>query len=237
MKASDVKKELQAIANPEKALLLQGFFKTGEGEYGEGDLFLGITVPQQRTIAKTFKDLPLSEIEVLIHEPYHECRLTALIILVNRFKKTKKETGRKEIVDLYLRNTASINNWDLVDSSACYILGEYMLDKDRTLIYRLADSDSMWEQRIAVLTTFTFIRNDDFADNLLLAEKLLNHKHDLMHKAIGWMLREIGKRNKSVLVDFLMQYSTQMPRTMLRYAIEKFPEEERQYFLKRKQVL
>ena len=234
MKASDVKKELQSVANPEKALLLQGFFKTGEGEYGEGDLFLGITVPQQRAIAKNYKELPLSEIEILLHEPYHECRLTALIILVNRFKKMKKEADRKEIVEFYLKNTTYINNWDLVDSSACYILGEYLLDKDRTLIYRLADSDSMWEQRIAVLTTFTFIRNDDFADNLLLAEKLLNHKHDLMHKAIGWMLREVGKRNKSVLVDFLMQYSTQMPRTMLRYAIEKFPEEERQYFLKRK---
>lgn len=234
MKASDVKNALQSIANPEKALLLQGFFKTGEGQYGEGDLFLGITVPQQRTIAKSFKELPLTEIETLLHEHFHECRLTALIILVNRFKKTKTDADRKLIVDLYLRNTAYINNWDLVDLSACYILGEYLLDKDRSLIYRLAESDSLWEQRIAVLTTFTFIRNEDFADNLLIAEMLLNHKHDLMHKAIGWMLREIGKRNKSVLVDFLMQYSIQMPRTMLRYAIEKFPEEERQYFLKRK---
>lgn len=234
MKASDVKNALQRIANPEKALLLQGFFKTGEGQYGEGDLFLGITVPQQRTISKTFKELPLTEIETLLHEPFHECRLTALIILVNRFKKTKTDADRKLIVDLYLRNTAYINNWDLVDLSACYILGEYLLDKDRSLIYRLAESDSLWEQRIAVLTTFTFIRNEDFADNLLIAEMLLNHKHDLMHKAIGWMLREIGKRNKSILVDFLMQYSIQMPRTMLRYAIEKFPEEERQYFLKRK---
>lgn len=234
MKASDVKNALQSIANPEKALLLQGFFKTDEGQYGEGDLFLGITVPQQRSIAKSFKELPLTEIETLLHEPFHECRLTALIILVNRFKKTKTDADRKLIVDLYLRNTAYINNWDLVDLSACYILGEYLLDKDRSLIYRLAESDSLWEQRIAVLTTFTFIRNEDFADNLLIAEMLLNHKHDLMHKAIGWMLREIGKRNKSVLVDFLMQYSMQMPRTMLRYAIEKFPEEERQYFLKRK---
>lgn len=234
MKASNVKNALQRIANPEKALLLQGFFKTGEGQYGEGDLFLGITVPQQRSIAKTFKELPLTEIETLLHEPFHECRLTALIILVNRFKKTKTDADCRLIVDLYLRNTAYINNWDLVDLSACYILGEYLLDKDRSLIYRLAESDSLWEQRIAVLTTFTFIRNEDFADNLLIAEMLLNHKHDLMHKAIGWMLREIGKRNKSVLVDFLMQYSIQMPRTMLRYAIEKFPEEERQYFLKRK---
>ncbi len=234
MKASDIKKELQSIANPEKALLLQGFFKTGEGEYGEGDLFMGITVPQQRTVAKTFKELPLSEIESLLHEPYHECRLTALIILVNRFKKTKQEEERKDIVSLYLKNTTYINNWDLVDLSAGYILGEYLLDKERTLIYRLAESQSLWEQRIAVLTTSIFIRNDDFADMLLLAEKLLNHKHDLMHKAIGWMLREVGKRNKTILVDFLIQYSTQMPRTMLRYAIEKFPEEERQYFLKRK---
>lgn len=234
MTASDVKAKLQAIANPEKALLLQRFFKTGEGQYGEGDLFMGITVPQQRIVAKTHKDIPHHEIENLLHEPYHECRMTALFILVNRFKKSKNDAERKEIVDLYLRNTAYINNWDLVDLSAGYILGEYLLDKERTLIYRLAESQSLWEQRIAVLATSIFIRNDDFADTLLLAEKLLNHKHDLMHKAIGWMLREVGKRNKTILVDFLIQYSTQMPRTMLRYAIEKFPEEERQYFLKRK---
>ncbi len=233
MTAATVKAALKELASIEKAMILQRFFKTGEGEYGEGDLFWGLTVPQQRTIAKKNLTLPLSEIELLLSEPYHECRLTALLICVERFKKAS-ESDRKSIVELYLRNTHRINNWDLVDLSAHYILGKYYADKDRSIIHKLAESELLWEQRIAVIATFDFIRNGDYADTLILAEKLLNHKHDLMHKAVGWMLREVGKRNKSIETDFLMQYSTQMPRTMLRYAIEKYPEEERQFFLKRK---
>lgn len=233
MKATDVKSRLEAIANPERAYLSQRFFKTGEGEYGEGDVFMGITVPTLRLIAKASIKLPLDEVEKLLQEKYHECRVTALLILVERFKKAI-ESDRGAIATLYLRNTHRINNWDLVDLSAHYILGKYLMDKDRSILHQLADSTWLWDQRIAVISTFEFIKNGDYTDNLILAEKLLNHRHDLMHKAIGWMLREIGKRNKSVELDFLMQFSTRMPRTMLRYAIEKFPEDERQFFLKRK---
>ena len=232
MKATDVKSSLEAIASSERAFLSQRFFKTGEGEYGEGDVFMGITVPTLRLIAKASIKLPLDEVEKLLQEKYHECRVTALLILVERFKKAI-ESDRGAIATLYLRNTHRINNWDLVDLSAHYILGKYLMDKDRSILHQLADSTWLWDQRIAVISTFEFIRNGDYTDNLILAEKLLNHRHDLMHKAIGWMLREIGKRNKSVELDFLMQFSTRMPRTMLRYAIEKFPEDERQFFLKR----
>lgn len=234
MTAADIKAKLIAIGNREKALESQRFFKTGEGEYAEGDLFLGITVPEQRKIVKMCIDTPLSEIELLLNEKYHECRLTALLILVAIYKKTKSEEQKKEMVDLYLRNTKNINNWDLVDSSAHFILGPYLANRDRSILYKLADSELLWEQRIAIIATFHFIRNEDFADTLLISEKLLRHTHDLMHKAVGWMLREVGNRNKAILVEFLMEYSTQMPRTILRYAIEKFEEEERQYFLKRK---
>ncbi|MEI7675162.1 MAG: DNA alkylation repair protein [Bacteroidales bacterium] len=234
MTALEIMQKLKSIANPEKALQLQQFFKTGEGEYGEGDLFMGITVPEQRKIATAFLYTSLVELEKLLADKYHECRLTALLILVAKYQKTNDQQLKKEIYELYLRNTKNINNWDLVDSSAHHIVGDYLTDKDRTILYRLAESELLWDQRIAVISTFKFIRNEDFGDTLLLSEKLLTHKHDLMHKAIGWMLREVGNRNKSVLVDFLMEYSTEMPRIMLRYAIEKFEEEERQYFLKRK---
>jgi 3-methyladenine DNA glycosylase AlkD len=234
MRATDIKAKLIAVANREKALELQRFFKTGEGEYAEGDLFLGITVPEQRKIVKTCLDTPLSEIELLLNEKLHECRLTALLILVGIYQKTKSEEQKQQIVELYLRNTQNVNNWDLVDSSAHFILGPHLAKRDRSILYKLADSELLWEQRIAIIATFHFIRNEDFADTLLISEKLLRHKHDLMHKAVGWMLREVGNRNKAILVEFLMEYSTEMPRTMLRYAIEKFEEEERQYFLKRK---
>ena len=234
MTAADIKAKLIAIGNKEKAFELQRFFKTGEGEYAEGDLFLGITVPEQRKIVKTCHDTPISEIELLLSEKYHECRLTALLLLVAIYKKTKTEEQKKEIVELYLRNTKYINNWDLVDSSAHFILGPFLANRDRSILYKLASSNLLWEQRIAIIATFHFIRNEDFADSLLISEKLLHHKHDLMHKAVGWMLREVGNRNKTILVEFLMEYSTEMPRTMLRYAIEKFEEEERQYFLKKR---
>jgi len=234
MTAQDIKQKLQSAANPEKALQMQQFFKTGEGEYGEGDLFIGITVPEQRKISASSLSVSLAEIETLLAEKFHECRLTALLILVAKYQKSKTQQLKREIYELYLQNTRFINNWDLVDSSAHHIVGDYLADKERTMLYRLAESELLWEQRIAIIATFKFIRNEDFGDTLLLSEKLLRHKHDLMHKAIGWMLREVGNRNKSVLVDFLIEYSTEMPRTMLRYAIEKFEEEERHYFLKRK---
>lgn len=234
MTAELIKAKLLSLRNFEKSIFLQRFFKTGEGEYAEGDLFLGITVPQQREVAKSFAKTPLHELEMLLHDKYHECRLTALVILTERAKKSKREEEKRLIFELYLRNTHYINNWDLVDVTANYVVGRYLMDKDRSVLYRLAESSLLWEQRIAMIATLEFIRNHDFVDTLLIAEKLVYHKHDLMHKAVGWMLREAGKRDKSVLIGFLEQYAATMPRTMLRYAIEKLDEEQRQYYLNRK---
>lgn len=234
MTAEEIKQQLEAAANTEKALQMQRYFKTGVGEYGEGDLFWGVTVPEQRKIANRCLQTEHEEVQKLLRDKIHECRLTALLILVAQYKKSKSVAAKAMITQIYLSNTQYVNNWDLVDSSAHFILGDYLTHRDRSLLYELADSSSIWEQRIAMIATFHFIRNEDFADCLLLSEKLLNHPHDLMHKAVGWMLREVGNRNKGILVEFLEEYSLRMPRTMLRYAIEKFPEEERQYYLKRK---
>lgn len=232
MKATDIKTELDKYVNLQKREFLPYFFKTGKGQYGEGDKFLGIVVPDVRKVAKQFKEAPFEEIAVLLQSEYHECRLCALLMLVERFKKSKEEE-RKVIYHFYLTQTSCINNWDLVDLSASHIVGEYLKDKSREDLYRLAESDLLWDQRIAVVANYTLIRNDDFTVIYSLAEKLLHHKHDLMHKAVGWMLREAGKRDKSLLVAFLEKYHKVMPRTMLRYAIEKFPEEERKYFMKK----
>lgn len=232
LKAKDVKKALKVVSDPVKAKLLGRFFKTGKGEYGEGDKFLGVVVPAQRKIAEEFKDLSLSEIEDLLHSKYHEERMTALFLLVSKFKKAD-EKGRKEIFNLYNRNTEWINNWDLVDLSAPNIIGEYLKDKDRLLLYKYAKSANMWERRIAILSTFTFIKDGQCGDALKIAEKLLNDKHDLIHKAVGWMLREVGKRcGDGAEEEFLDKHYKIMTRTMLRYAIEKFPEEKRQKYLK-----
>lgn len=220
-----VQSDLQKLADTKRAKLLQGYFKTGKGEYGEGDIFIGLTVPQVRVIAKKYRDLPLADVEELLHNKIHEYRLTALIIL------TQKELTR-EIVDLYLRNTKYINNWDLVDLSSHAILGTYLLDKPRKILYSLAKSKNIWERRIAVISTFAFLRNGDIADSLQLAELLRDDTHDLMHKAVGWMLREVGKRDEKTLVDYLSTRYKSMPRTMLRYAIEKFPPATRQKYLK-----
>lgn len=209
------------------------FFKTKPGEYGAGDIFIGVTVPNQRKVAKKFyKQLPLDVVEQLLHEPVHECRLTALFILVYKFEKMSTSSEKKAVVDIYLSNTAYINNWDLVDSSADKILGAYLLDKDKDILYEFADSKNLWKQRIAIMATFCFIKHNMYDDTLKIAVMLLNHKHDLIHKAVGWMLREIGKREFKVEFDFLKQYYRQMPRTMLRYAIERFDEDLRQQFLK-----
>jgi 3-methyladenine DNA glycosylase AlkD len=219
-----VQSDLQKLKNKEKAKLLQGYFKTGKGEYAQGDVFIGLTVPQMRVIAKKYRDLPLGEIEKLLHNKIHEYRLTALIILTH-----KKLT--KDIVDLYLRNTKYVNNWDLVDLSSHEILGTFLLDKPRTILYKLARSKNIWERRIAVISTFVFLKHNDVSDSLKLATLLRNDPHDLMHKAVGWMLREVGKRDEKALVGFLAtQYKT-MPRTMLRYAIEKFPAGTRKKYL------
>ena len=223
-----LKKEFRKAASPEKARIYTRFFKTGKGEYGEGDQFIGLTVPEQRALARKYVDLPLADVQELLKSRIHEHRLTALIILVYRFDKTKD----KKIVDFYLKNIRYSNNWDLIDCVADKILGEYLLDKDRSILYRFVESDSLWERRIAILTTFQFIKNRQFEDTLKIAEILLNDDHDLIHKAVGWMLREVGKRNQAVEEGFLRKYYKQMPRTMLRYAIERFDEKKKRFYIK-----
>lgn len=232
MKSEEIQKELEAYIDPVKREYLPRFFKTGKGQYGEGDKFLGVVVPNTRIVAKRHKDEPFEVMAELLQSEWHECRLCALLMMVERFRKCD-ETGRREIYQFYLLQTERINNWDLVDLSAPYIVGEYLKDKSRDDLYRLAESPLLWEQRIAVVATATLIRNNDFIDILRLSERLLNHEHDLMRKAIGWMLREMGKRDKDLLLQFLDRFHKQMPRTMLRYAIEKMSEEERKHYMKR----
>jgi len=230
MKSQDVKKELQEKANPEKAKQLQRFFKTGKGQYGEGDIFLGITVPEQRKTAKKFKEIELKEIKKLIQTNIHEHRLVGLLILIEKYNKTD---NKKEIVDFYLANTKYVNNWDLVDLTSHKILGDYLIDKDRSILYELANSDDLWEKRISIISTFAFINKNDFTDSLKIAKILLHDKHDLIHKAVGWMLREIGKKNQNIEEIFLKEYYKVMPRTMLRYAIKKFDKEKRAFYMKK----
>lgn len=232
MTAKEIQQELEMYIDPVKKEYLPKFFKTGKGQYGEGDKFLGIVVPNVRLVAKKHREESLETVKELMRSEFHECRLCGLLILVERFKKSD-EKDRKEIYEFYLSQTERINNWDLVDLSASYIVGEYLKDKSREPLYRLSESELLWEQRIAVVSTYAFIKNSDFTDIYALAEKLLTHEHDLMRKAIGWMLREAGKRNKDLLVTFLEKYCLVMPRTMLRYAIEKFPEEERKYYMRK----
>lgn len=233
MRAEDIQKELESYSTPEKKEFLPYFFKTGKGQYGEGDKFMGVVVPDTRKVAKKYKDISFDELTRLLYSDYHECRLCALLILVEVFKKEKEEGKRKAIVDFYLSLSHRINNWDLVDLTARDILGEYLIDKKRDILYTLADSALLWDQRIAVIATFAFIRRNDHKDILALSEKLLHHRHDLMHKAIGWMLRESGKRDKEVLIGFLDCYHKEMPRTMLRYSIEKLTPEERAFYMKK----
>lgn len=221
-----IKKELNKRADKDKAILLARFFKTGKGDYGEGDIFIGVKVPDQRIVAKIFKDASFEDLKKLIKSEIHEHRLTALLILIFKCK-----TDKEKCFNFYIKNTKTINNWDLVDLSAPRIVGDYLLDKDRSVLYEFAKSSDLWKKRIAVLSTFTFIRENDFKDSLKISEILLNDKHDLIHKAVGWMLREIGKRDIEIEREFLKKYYKKMPRTMLRYAIEKFEEKERKMFL------
>lgn len=224
---------LQEQAVPAKAAHLQRYFNTAPGGYGEGDLFLGVTVPEQRKIAKTLaSQISLPELSELVQHPYHEMRLTGLLALVYRFEKTSSEGDRQGLVDFYLAHLPWINNWDLVDSSCYQILGAFYWQKDKSLFYQLAASSQLWEQRIAMISSLYWIRKRAFTDALALAELLKNHPHDLMHKAVGWMLREVGKRNFDAAHAFLLVHYRTLPRTALRYAIERFPEELRQDFLK-----
>lgn len=221
-----MKKELQSISDKKLGENYARFFKTGKGEYGEGDKFLGMRVPDLRKVAKKYKNMDLKQVEELLKSEYHEHRQGALFILIDQYQKNPKE-----VVGIYLKNTKSINNWDLVDLSAHKILGRHLEKKDRNILYKLAKSKDLWEKRIAIISCFWFIKNKDFIDALKISEILLQDKHDLIHKAVGWVLREIGKKDKTVLENFLKKYHKVMPRTMLRYAIEKFSKEERMFWM------
>jgi len=221
------------LKNPQKAKFLSRFFKTAPGQYGHGDLFLGIVVPLQRDLVKRFWDsLTLKETEKLLHSKYHEHRLTALLILVKKYQKGDSLL-RQKIFDLYLKNTRYINNWDLVDLSAPNIVGTHLLDKPRSILKTLARSSSLWERRISLLACFPFIKNHDFTDLLALSKILITDSHDLIHKALGWMLREMGKVDQRALINYLDQFAQKLPRTALRYSLEKLPESQRQYYLKK----
>lgn len=230
IKASAVISRLRKLGDPQIAVHSQRFFKTGAGEYGEGDRFLGIRVPVLRQEVKRLHEIPLPEILKLLRSPYHEARLLALLLLVSRFE-SGDESQQKTIYRHYLEHTRYINNWDLVDSSAPPIVGGFLHQRDKRKLYRLSKSKSLWERRIAMMASFYFIRQGAFADALGLCEALLDDSEDLIHKAAGWMLREIGKRDGDAARAFLKAHYRNMPRTMLRYAIEKFPDKERQQYL------
>ncbi|KJS73487.1 MAG: DNA alkylation repair protein [Desulfotomaculum sp. BICA1-6] len=233
MNVQMIKDELLQYSDAGKAAFLPKFFKTNPGGYAEGDIFIGVTVPNQRKVAKKFyQQVSLDDVEKLLHEPIHEYRLTALFLLTYKYEKLKTKPDKKAVVDFYLANAAYINNWDLVDCSADKILGAYLLDREKDILYELSESNNLWKQRIAVIATFHFIKHNRYDDTLNIAVMLLPHKHDLIHKAVGWMLREIGKRDFEVEFNFIKKHYRQMPRTMLRYAIERFEEELRQQFLK-----
>lgn len=232
---SAVRSELLKSASKEKAEFFPNFFKTGRSGYAEGDKFYGVTVPQSRMIAKQFQQLPFPEIQKLLYSPIHEERLVALLILVGRFKKAD-EKERKEIYSFYIRHKKMVNNWDLVDLSAPYISGVWLRDKPKAVLDKLAASKNLWDRRIAVISTFAFIRANDFKPALKIIKTVLHDEHDLIHKASGWMLRELGKRAPELHENFLDRHSHEMPRTMLRYAIEKLPEKKRQWYLKQKEL-
>ena len=227
-----IKNELVLSGSPEKAKILAGFFKTGKGEYGEGDVFLGVTVPEQRRIAKKYVEISVEELENLLSSKVHEHRLTALLILVEKYKKYDSK-NKEKVARFYLENRRHVNNWDLVDLSADKILGDYIYDKDKKILYNLAKSKNLWERRISIISTFNLIKRNDFEDALKISKILLNDEHDLIQKAVGWMLREIGKRDQKAEEDFLKKYRKTMPRTMLRYAIERFGENRKRFYMER----
>ncbi len=238
MNVSQLEKDLSAAKNPKQAKQLQRFFKTAPGEYGHGDIFLGIKVPAQRKICEKYINLNFTEIQKLLNSKIHEHRFCALIILISKYQKAS-DAEKKKIFNFYIKNSLKINNWDLVDVSAPKIIGEYLLNKNpsaklrtsKAILYKLANSKNLWQKRIAILATLTFIKNNQFSDCLKISKILLKDRHDLIHKAVGWMLREIGKRNKKVEIEFLNNYAHKMPRVMLRYAIEKFAILEKEVYL------
>lgn len=228
---ADLRRELARAADPKRAGNLAWFFKTGKGQYGEGDVFCGITVPVMRKLAKRYAHLKLLDIQKLLSSRVHEHRFTALVILVSQYE-SGDSASKQKIFDFYLQHTRYVNNWDLVDTSAPYIVGEHLLSRPRSVLYSLARSSSLWERRIAMVATMTLIRNDDLEDAFAIAELLLTDKHDLIHKAVGWMLREAGKRSTPALLDFLQRNYSAVPRTSLRYAVERLPEPQQKRILK-----
>lgn len=231
MTVHEIRTKLRKLGNKQRAKVLQGFFKTGPGEYGEGDVFLGIKVPELRRLAKEYQDITTKENKQLLKSSIHEERLLALLILVLTYSKGN-EIAKKRIYELYLKNTKFINNWDLVDGSAEYIVGDFLMDKSRKPLYSLAKSSDLWERQIAMMSTFHFIKRHEFSETLKISRMLLSGEEDLIHKAVGWMFREVGKRHLPTEEKFLKEHYKKMPRTMLRYAIERFPESKRQRYLK-----
>jgi len=232
----DIKKELQLYANKERAEHSKRFFKTGKGEYGEGEKFLGTTVPEIHLVSKKFSSATFDDLEKLLEaSSYHEEKLLALLILVSQFEKAD-EKQRQKIFNFYLKNRKAINNWDLVDCSCHKIVGVYLLDKPKDILYKYAKSENLWERRIAIISTYYFIKHNSFDDTIAIAEILLEDKHDLIHKAVGWMLREVGKKDIKILEEFIQKNSGKMPRTMLRYSIEKFPQPQRKEYLNNKKL-
>jgi len=226
----ELKKTISANANKDHAKTMQWFFKTGKGEYGEGDKFVGIKVPAQRKIAKQFSKLNLEDLQILLNSKIHEERLISLLILVGKYDKAD-EKEKESIYAFYKKNSRKINNWDLVDLSAPKIIGTHLLNRDKKILYKYAHSNNLWQKRISIISTYSFIKNHDFKTTLEIADVLLNDDHDLIHKAVGWMLREVGKQDMNTLENFLKTRYNKMPRTMLRYSIEKFPEKKRKKYL------
>jgi len=230
---SKILKEIESHKNLKKGKFLSRFFKTGKGEYGEGDIFWGLTVPTSRSIALKYKDATLSDINLLLKNKVHEVRLVSILVLVHKYQKGDLKEKNK-IANFYLKHTKYINNWDLVDLSSHYILGDYLSNKkDRNILLKLAGSKNLWEQRISIISTFAFIKHGELRLTFKIAKMFLSHKHDLMHKAVGWMLREVGKKDEKALRKFLDTNKHRMPRTMLRYAIERFPENIRLKYLRK----
>ncbi|MFI3331741.1 MAG: DNA alkylation repair protein [Rikenellaceae bacterium] len=232
MKYKEIKEQLLLLGSPEKAVLQQRFFKCGKGEYAQGDRFIGVTAPELREVAKMLAGVEIAEIWKLLQDEFHECRMLALFVLVERYRRGD-EVMKEVIYNGCLARTAHINNWDLIDVNCPKIIGEHLLNRSREMLYTLAQSSDLWEQRIAIVSTLQLIRGNDFADTIAISEMLLHHPHDLIQKAVGWMLREVGKREITLLCDFLASHHNTMPRTMLRYAIEKFAPDERAHYMGR----
>ena len=231
MTIRDIRSKLGKLGNKKKAKILQRFFKTGPGEYGEGDIFLGVKVPDVRKLAKEYQDISIKEVKQLLKSHIHAERLLALLILIHKFSKGNDPT-RKSIYELYLKNTRFVNNWDLVDASAEHIVGAFLMERSRRPLYRLVRSKHLWERRISIISTFQFIKHYEFSETLKIGGMLISDEEELIHKAVGWMLREVGKRDLQTEEKFLKKHYKKMPRTMLRYAIERFPEAKRQRYLK-----